>query len=100
PSHPHLHSFPTRRSSDLQGILEPAFDDLDVLGSRARACEHLSHHLFLAEALTDPGLGQLTIFRPRLWQSFKGIEQPHLAAIAGRSEEHTSELQSLTYLVC
>src|SRR5205823_14889080 len=64
-SHQDLHSFPTRRSSDLPG-----------LDARLSApCD----------------------------QRLDGGERDHEVSQAegdGRSEEHTSELQSLAYLVC
>src|ERR1039458_1687636 len=59
----YLHSFPTRRSSDL--------DDVDDLGSGMQ-------------------VGRLA--RPE--------REPHRCHRAARSEEHTSELQSLRHLVC
>src|SRR5687767_16040589 len=66
--HRYLHSFPTRRSSDL--VVHPARvidPDTRWLGSRSLRRG--------ADAAGEPG----------------GL---------GRSEEHTSELQSLAYLVC
>src|SRR5205823_12843981 len=71
--HRHLHSFPTRRSSDLAAgrIGGPvAQHDLSVLG------QPLAHRNPRGDALGDAMAG------------------------ADRSEEHTSELQSLAYLVC
>src|SRR5205823_14636337 len=61
----HPHSFPTRRSSDL---------------NRMR---------LHAVAQQTPGLRLVP-------DNFYGVEQ----AVIVRSEEHTSELQSLAYLVC
>src|SRR5205823_11031557 len=77
-AHGHLHSFPTRRSSDLEfrrAIAEnyarefgvPVSPEHVMVGSGAKPFEQ-----FFCEAFLDPG----------------------------RSEEHTSELQSLAYLVC
>src|SRR5687767_15428987 len=74
--HRDLHSFPTRRSSDL-GV---------ITGSRApRPVENICGAR-LVEQLT------LTVSAP-----LRIIEVP--VGIT-RSEEHTSELQSLAYLVC
>src|SRR5438034_5691007 len=71
----HLHSFPTRRSSDLAAVL-PADADLQVgPGSPAEPDRQLDE---LADALL--------------------IE--HLERVVPRSEEHTSELQSHSELVC
>src|SRR5205814_7017776 len=71
-AHRHLHSFPTRRSSDL---------NLRKLGARSALHRHdwrlLSRH--------------------RGWSSGRRVDG---ALHRGRSEEHTSELQSLRHLVC
>src|SRR5690606_39826252 len=79
--HRPLHSFPTRRSSDLAAILEP---------------------LFSWRVLWLLGLptGMIVIFLNRYIP-----ESPRFLANAGlkreaRSEEHTSELQSRENLVC
>src|SRR5205823_13704618 len=70
--HPHLHSFPTRRSSDLTFFPEAAISRLRV-----------DRHACL------PG------------QFSRRLRCRHTRSKAGwRSEEHTSELQSLAYLVC
>src|SRR5207237_9955190 len=68
-----LHSFPTRRSSDLRagGAFEQAV--VRVLEGRGRGLHHV-------------GIGH-------------GIGQA-VAARGGRSEEHTSELQSHLNIVC
>src|SRR5205823_14244953 len=68
-AHPHLHSFPTRRSSDLAGNVSNArmARTAPLASGDARA----------------PG-------KPRT----------RCSSYASRSEEHTSELQSLAYLVC
>src|SRR5205823_14286700 len=91
-----LPSFPTRRSSDLwlRGVELSRFD-VD-LGRRSVA------------------LGALRLRGPEVWVRRTGSELtiPGLAAgptapsdeaawtVTLRSEEHTSELQSLAYLVC
>src|SRR5205823_12663155 len=97
--HRYLHSFPTRRSSDLvrEGIEQlevdlveavtlvgvDAEDAPDLAHRRDRRVHHLDE---LAVALVRP----LLLERP--------IE--HRPPAGDRSEEHTSELQSLAYLVC
>src|SRR5205823_13768308 len=78
-SHPDLHSFPTRRSSDL---------------TRCREKEG-------AICVNGDGRGR----PPVLFHAGNVRVVDHLEAVAGggfpnRSEEHTSELQSLAYLVC
>src|SRR5207244_11864026 len=91
----HLHSFPTRRSSDLQKFhrINRALKTVSnfVLGSmQSRPPHHLggvhrrgatysSHRAPSTYHEARAGLG-------RLW--------------VGRSEEHTSELQSPDHLVC
>src|SRR5262245_63084058 len=89
PNHRYLHSFPTRRSSDLPGELTRG-DGLalgigrpwpfGVSGQRRdqRFCRELGG---LAERLP-------------------GIPQQLDTQIVVRSEEHTSELQSLRHIVC
>src|SRR5205823_13964821 len=95
-----LHSFPTRRSSDLLKALEDAQHLLgwlavcavrhqfgiaqDGVERRAQLMAHVGEELrlVLARLLKLPAL--ILYF----------VEQPHI-----RSEEHTSELQSLAYLV-
>src|SRR5262249_62385118 len=84
--HRFLHSFPTRRSSDLLDVV------LQGLGrSRVAAVAWPQH---------DVGLDDLSALL---------VGRPHHAAFGHRrmlkqrrlrSEEHTSELQSLTNLVC
>src|SRR5262249_60389629 len=87
-SPPDLHSFPTRRSSDLRAI------------DRGRKLEDEWNAKLEAYAKAYPELaaewrqwasGKL----PEDWQSAMPAFPANL-----RSEEHTSELQSLTNLVC
>src|SRR5207253_9354866 len=75
--HPHLHSFPTRRSSDLPIDL-PDLDSADMQEtSQEEYCENCGRVMVLK--------------RGRFGQ---------FMACTGRSEEHTSELQSRGHLVC
>src|SRR5689334_24852752 len=69
--------FPTRRSSDLSTLL------LLLLHLRLRRRAFLLCHL--QKALTLAGVHALALI---------------LGGLAGRSEEHTSELQSQFHLVC
>src|SRR5205823_13846650 len=90
---PALHSFPTRRSSDLAGAGEPV------------------RHIMRGGLALDGGVerqDQLLDFatgRPRDQRvdakilGSDTLERRERAA-EHRSEEHTSELQSLAYLVC
>src|SRR5436305_5180412 len=76
PDHRDLHSFPTRRSSDLEPIAEPR------PGVTTEAVD-----------LLDPAAVRTATARLRPAVVY------HLAG-AARSEEHTSELQSRPHLVC
>src|SRR5205823_14026463 len=76
--HPAPHSFPTRRSSDL------------TLPALRRLLEHtcVHVHVFLFPRGAGPGVRDV---HPHPLRSLPDV---------ARSEEHTSELQSLAYLVC
>src|SRR5205814_9321244 len=91
PPHPALHSFPTRRSSDLAPSLAHCADEsLNPVDPQQVLWHGASNFagclLHLAE------LGEV------------GARTPILSVMAlnrrERSEEHTSELQSLRHLVC
>src|SRR5437016_6433601 len=76
------HSFPTRRSSDL----------------------HAEHRNRDDGGIRRIASGAERLDRRKAGKRVRGCGHASLAAIealrAGRSEEHTSELQSLTNLVC
>src|SRR5207249_8353432 len=88
---PHLHSFPTRRSSDL-----PSF-------ARRGICPPGFIHSFLAQGLR-PGLPPLRGLQTWADDNVRVVRdnaQPQeQTAATVRSEEHTSELQSRFDLVC
>src|SRR5688500_19583803 len=84
---PHL-SFPTRRSSDLD---PPAREPLAAVV--IRVADQVERHAFReegTEALAG-GAGE---------PDMDGVVRQALVAVARRSEEHTSELQSPCNLVC
>src|SRR5207249_9804851 len=92
-AHRYLHSFPTRRSSDLAGLLLVERGEASVHRDELRAD--------LAQRIVRQGLAQALRQRPQ--------DRPVLAGVARRidgaqselrSEEHTSELQSRFDLVC
>src|SRR5205823_13792206 len=89
--HPSLHSFPTRRSSDLVKVLRlglpaPLFTvDFEEAGIDRPTFTRFFDCL-------EPSFGH----QVSLGQSNTVVLCPALT----RSEEHTSELQSLAYLVC
>src|SRR5687767_15650004 len=86
--HRGLPSFPTRRSSDLGRLrlrsAEQAHADAGAAPGRERRAGARAHGLRDADA---EGRGRHHAPHPR-------------RAADARSEEHTSELQSLAYLVC
>src|SRR5205823_7106264 len=91
-----LHSFPTRRSSDLPGPGEPK--PLDYVVAHLKIAE--DKPVVIGAPLAGAG-----------WVAGNGCCNPEIihrgsvlsvngALYDARSEEHTSELQSLAYLVC
>src|SRR5205823_8754904 len=90
PPHPPLHSFPTRRSSDL-------YDAYYLKGQKVRTliAEDFRDAFSKADAILTP-TSPVPPFQ--LGERTSDPLQMYLADI--RSEEHTSELQSLAYLVC
>src|SRR5205823_13170351 len=90
---PPLPSFPTRRSSDLGDNRVNAF-----WGPSVHWNVYLEQYVMLLNRAKDESYTQEGIYvsfaprldDPRLWSPPEKI----------RSEEHTSELQSLAYLVC
>src|SRR5205823_14565323 len=96
----HLHSFPTRRSSDLQDLaaLKNLFQSLCRHGAASIIPAQVWESLF---AFKDCGCPNLFSVRPvgRQVRAKSTTRQLHLEGAGGRSEEHTSELQSLAYLV-
>src|SRR5687767_2381046 len=94
-AHRDLHSFPTRRSSDLHAV-GGAEAGRAVLVRRARITERAALGLTRAAACRRADLAGVAVVA-----SDRATGDARLAAAAaGRSEEHTSELQSLAYLVC
>src|SRR5690606_41724845 len=94
PHHRYLHSFPTRRSSDLQGeigwVLDPAH------GGQGFASEAVRAVLAL-------GFDHYRLHRITAQMDARNSASAALARRVGlrlRSEEHTSELQSRENLVC
>src|SRR5205823_14914726 len=86
--HTDLPSFPTRRSSDLRW-----HRPIEVPGAiNHQGLPMLLKHLLLQNG--DGGGLTATVV------SWPGITPKDSNSRIGRSEEHTSELQSLAYLVC
>src|SRR5207253_11159697 len=99
PSHPLPHSFPTRRSSDLEAN-DDGQPQSRVLRPRVEADELIAAAVLL-DGDSHPGNAE---------QAAPNLEVPPVigAAVQNgatfgsqlRSEEHTSELQSRGHLVC
>src|SRR5205823_11636171 len=98
--HQSLPSFPTRRSSDLQpGDVEFA-DPLvpDPPDRSALAQMRMGHGLVQSENRSARHTFRLQRRNGRI--AARKTAEPALDDGLERSEEHTSELQSLAYLVC
>src|SRR5205823_11750202 len=89
----HLHSFPTRRSSDLPdaGPMFPAYSRLETWRP---TCIHSSAAFASSTTTTRRSRGRPPPGRCSVRRTTTAT------SIHSRSEEHTSELQSLAYLVC
>src|SRR5690606_40490062 len=88
----HLHSFPTRRSSDLLALVEQqAGTDLDITVLDVVLLGRTPHH----SAMQGENAHDLELARDAL------VAVGMLGFVErSRSEEHTSELQSRENLVC
>src|SRR5207247_9787862 len=87
--HSHLHSFPTRRSSDL-GRAGCPHAARPRSGPRRGYNEAMKTLAILVGGGPAPGINAVIAAAPRFRASI----------VAARSEEHTSELQSRVDLVC
>src|SRR5262245_62798188 len=85
-----LHPFPTRRSSDLRPCRRrnPALG-----GERERFAAHKASKTFVR-------FGSGSSSRNPSWRQWRVRPESGAASPPHRSEEHTSELQSLRHLVC
>src|SRR5206468_13033323 len=95
-----LHSFPTRRSSDLKCLLVPerAPDRVRHIGQVIGVDEILDTHLQQLR-LRAPNDAAKSIVGAREAPCGVDLREAH-HRLAERSEEHTSELQSRSDLVC
>src|SRR5690625_6697484 len=110
--HPPLHSFPTRRSSDLFSRLPVRDGSGKVLGylhvkdvlyadetSRTTPIPHWRVRA-LATVSTDTEIEEVLRAMQRSGTHLAGVVAATGDLVGGRSEEHTSELQSRRHLVC
>src|SRR5690606_41828765 len=91
--HLHLHSFPTRRSSDL---IRAAHGDI-IVRLDAHTVPPVDFISRCVKALEESGWNAIVGGR---WRILPSTDSAVARAIAWRSEEHTSELQSREKLVC
>src|SRR5690606_42033118 len=94
-----LHSFPTRRSSDLDAVVEQSLQKIDGAGEvqeQLQLAEGVKDNEFMdaAEKVKDP-----EAIKEEVKQKVVKKAVNHFAG-RERSEEHTSELQSRENLVC
>src|SRR5205823_10914210 len=98
--HRDILSFPTRRSSDLRVDAQKLAELL-----RTNQVKPVYHGKHRTRALKELGRSYLTITKDvtRVMNRIKAVYRSWAIPCAGtsvyRSEEHTSELQSLAYLV-
>src|SRR5205085_9658179 len=89
--HRHLHSFPTRRSSDLQPRVNPANQAyLNMLAVQNAANVQQTFNNQLQQVYSSQFYGS----------PVNPVTFPNFYPSYPRSEEHTSELQSQSNLVC
>src|SRR5205085_10107772 len=97
--HPDLHSFPTRRSSDLfsDGDLRRIITDNDGSALRKPIADVMTRNpkRIGADHLASEAMAVMRQFRIDELPVVDDSDKP-----VGRSEEHTSELQSQSNLVC
>src|SRR5205814_5914345 len=91
PHHPDLHSFPTRRSSDLKTVATYFGRENNSVVTRKANGEFIDPRV---EIVYDDARHYILTTK----EKFDIITSR--GSINSRSEEHTSELQSLRHLVC
>src|SRR5207253_3911192 len=97
---PSLHSFPTRRSSDLVIILTPLAVSHQTLREAEKfgiECQRSRDGKFTKKIVVT-NYEQLGKFSPADFAGVVADESSCIKAMDGRSEEHTSELQSRGHL--
>src|SRR5205823_14530429 len=92
-AHRDLHSFPTRRSSDLGTTITTSASAQNVVGLVDPETRDQAYLTVYFPGTTDPQTATPVNLQP-------GVTASNVDFTVSRSEEHTSELQSLAYLVC
>src|SRR5205823_13760710 len=98
--HPALHSFPTRRSSDLDSWTT-SFNIYSQVGLVTLVGLVSKNGILIVQFANErqrAGLNKLAAVAEAARIRLRPIMMTSVATV--RSEEHTSELQSLAYLVC
>src|SRR5690606_41200986 len=93
----HRHSFPTRRSSDLYGLQHARPEVVGIAhlhGFYGRTWSSLGQLFDPITAEAGAFIGDQAIFRRHDLRKTDGTLEQDRDIVTGRSEEHTSELQS------
>src|SRR5207249_9015037 len=98
-AHRDLHSFPTRRSSDLRTIRTVTSDGNAQYSIRLAAGEWFASGRFYDGTTLYATLGRVVV-APRHRDLQPDVRRRRPRRRPSRSEEHTSELQSRFDLVC
>src|SRR5262249_62320747 len=94
------HSFPTRRSSDLNGGGSPRRSRGRVGAYSAATRAGCWFRTAFASFATTVPSKKRGLTPPHSRTAFSKVKSRKSSFVMKRSEEHTSELQSLTHLVC
>src|SRR5207244_11774713 len=89
------HSFPTRRSSDLKDLIGGWLTPETIW-----ACTTCGFCTSACPVFIIPAVDKITEMRRHLVLERADFPKEMQTAFRGRSEEHTSELQSPDHLVC
>src|SRR5690606_40989031 len=99
-THHDLHSCPTRRSSDLLECVVAVTGATDYVTDGTRVVSVTSGHPMMAKVTALGCTASALIGACLAVEKDALIAAAHALAALGRSEEHTSELQSRENLVC
>src|SRR5205823_12658992 len=100
PDHRILHSLPTRRSSDLKNLVDLTCRLVNIDTTVPPGLNYPRISQLLASELKELGVTPTVSVIPDASMRRKVSPEVGLKGPRPRSEEHTSELQSLAYLVC